>query len=52
MSETDLRMNKNGNCDNNDETNKTIAARLPQYRLSVESILHILKAQLDLGTEV
>merc|ERR1712105_413192 len=52
ISETDLRINKKGNCGNNDENNKTIAATLPQYRLNVESVVHMLKAQLDLLTEV
>ena len=52
ISETDLRINKKVNCGNNEENNKTIAATLPQYKLNIESIVHMLKAQLDLLSKV
>jgi len=52
MSETNVRMNKQGDCGNNDENNKTMATTLPQYKMNVESVVHMLKAQLDLLTEV
>ena len=51
-SDTDIRINKQENCGNSEEINKTIATTLPEYRLSVESMVHSLKAQLDQLTEV
>ena len=41
-SETDIRINKQENCGNSEEINKTVATTLPEYRLSVESMVHSL----------
>ena len=51
-SATVIKINKQETCGNSKEINRTIATTLPEYKLSAETRVHNLKAQLDQLTSV
>ena len=51
-SATVIGINRQEKCGNNKEINRTITTTLPKYKLSAETKVHNLKAQLDQLTSV